>query len=106
MNDSFDRNSILQGQRLRMENSERPVTFAYYNGEVEPIPSKNLQSSSAQRFAGDAGGFAMRLMNDPAEAQRTQNWMSMFSQSNQGFEFNQAKMIEANNAQTSAEDAA
>ena len=100
MNNEFDRNSILQGNRLRRENAEKPVTFAYYNGEVEPIPSKSLQASSAlrgtrQRFAGPGGGFAMKLMNDPEQAQATKDWMEMFGESNQGYEFNQAKMMEA-----------
>ena len=94
MNEQFDRNSILQGNRLRRENTEQPVTFAQYNGAVEPIPDRNLDSYS-QRMAGTMGSRALTLMNDPAEAMRTQKWMSLFDQSNEGFAFNQAKMMEA-----------
>jgi hypothetical protein len=38
----------------------------------------------------------MQMMNDPNEKTRTDNWMSAFGLSNQGYEFNQARMMMAN----------
>jgi TusA-related sulfurtransferase len=44
-------------------------------------------------MAGQEGERLMAMINDPIEAQRTQKWMNMFGLSNQGTEFNQAKMM-------------
>ena len=51
---------------------------------------------SDQRMAGPVGARAMELMMNPAAMQATDNWMSMFSQSNQGAEFNATKQANAN----------
>ena len=55
-----------------------------------------LQGKSQQRMAGPVGARAMELMTNPAAQAATNNWMSMFSQSNQGTEFNMAKQQQAN----------
>ena len=44
-------------------------------------------------MAGPGGAFAMQLMQDPNMQQRVANWNSRFIQSNQGMQFNQAKMM-------------
>ena len=41
------------------------------------------------------GARALELMQNPAEASRTNQWMEMFGQSNQGAEFNQTKQMQA-----------
>ena len=94
MNLTYDRASILQGNKLRMENEERPTTFAEYNGAVDAQPSLNLDQSN-QRMAGPVGARAMELMTNPAAQAATNNWMDMFGQSNQGTEFNMAKQQQA-----------
>ena len=44
-------------------------------------------------MAGGMGARAVQLMNDPMEQQRVAGWMASFGMSNQGMEFNQAKMM-------------
>jgi len=43
-------------------------------------------------MAGQMGHRIMEYMNDPAEQSRTDSWMEMFGLSNQGMQFNQAKI--------------
>jgi hypothetical protein len=43
-------------------------------------------------MAGQMGHRIMEYMNDPAEQARTDSWMSMFGLSNEGMQFNQAKI--------------
>ena len=95
MNLEYDRASILQGNKLRRENEERPVTFAEYNGATEPIAPADMAITN-QRMAGPVGARAMQLMRDPQAIQATDNWMNMFGQSNQGSQFNMAKQAQAN----------
>ena len=45
-----------------------------------------------QRMAGQMGNRVMEYMNDPDEQARTDAWMEMFELSNEGQQFNQAKM--------------
>ena len=94
MNISYDKSSILQGNKIRQENEEQPVTFAEYNGASEALPSGSLDSQN-QRMAGPVGARAMQLMNDPQARAATERWEGLFGQSNQGGEFNQEKMRQA-----------
>jgi hypothetical protein len=43
-------------------------------------------------MAGQVGNRLLEYMNDPDEKVRTEEWMKMFELSNEGKEFNQAKM--------------
>ena len=43
-------------------------------------------------------------MNNPEEKARTENFMSLFGQSNEGMQFNQAKMIQAAQAAPQAKE--
>ena len=45
-----------------------------------------------QRMAGEMGNRIMEYLTNPDEKERTDSWMAMFELSNQGQEFNQAKM--------------
>ena len=56
------------------------------------MPNKDLDYESATRMAGPGGAFAMQMMQDPALAQRVGTWNQQFAQSNQGMQFNQAKI--------------
>ena len=93
----YDRQTLMEGNKLRAQASERPSTFAEYNGAV------NVQPADTTRMAGSGGVRAMELMTNPAAAAQTQAWMGQFSQSVPGYEFNQAKMIEAQPAQPAAQ---
>ena len=97
MNYRYSKNSLIQGERYRREMEENPATFALYNGEVNPLEPDDLQQRSSPRKAGQMGQRALDLMYDPEAAQRTDDWMNAFGQSNEGAEFNRAKQAEADN---------
>jgi hypothetical protein len=44
-------------------------------------------------MAGKMGARALTMINNPVEQQRTMNWMAKFGMSNQGMQWNQAKMM-------------
>ena len=95
MSVQYDRQTLIEGNRLRAQASERPTTFAEYNGAVDAVPSAGgMQLNNQTRFAGQVGARALELMN-PAAAQQTEQWMGMFSQSVPGYQFNEAKMMQA-----------
>ena len=88
---NFSRENILQGLANKQKGEERPSTFATEAGATKVTEGERLDTS-ATRMAGQEGLRAMALMNSPDEQMRTDSWMAKFGMSNQGFEFNQAKM--------------
>lgn len=98
---SYDRQSLLSGQKMRQMNEESPGEIATYNGaDMTTGTGGGLAARNEVRKAGPGGVHAMRLMNDPVAAAETNNWMEQFGQSNQGSEFNAAKSAQAENAAT------
>ena len=95
MNINYDKQVLVEGNRRRAQAAERPSTFARYNDEVNVIPSGNLQMDNQTRLAGQLGARALELMSNPVAAENVNTWMNQFGQSNQGAEFNQAKMQQA-----------
>ena len=93
MSVKYDHQTLVEGNRLRGQASERPSTFAEYNGAVDVIPPDKT------RMAGSMGVRAVELMTNPQAAQQAEAWMGQFSQSVPGYEFNQAKMVQAQAAQ-------
>ena len=91
---NFSEQSIQQGRMNQRAGEETPGSFAEVNGASEVNSTKDL-SKNPRRMAGEMGGRAMALLNDPIEQQRTATWMQQFGLSNQGAEFNQAKMMMA-----------
>jgi len=77
---------IQQGNMLRQKAQSEPANFGTMDGAMDPENRK-------QRMAGQVGERVVSLMNDPNEAARTQQWMGRFGMSNEGFQFNQAKMM-------------
>ena len=47
---------------------------------------------TGKRMAGPVGAYALKLMNDPIAKSANDGWMSRFAMSNEGMEFNRAKM--------------
>ena len=83
---------INQGNQLRKMAEETPSNFGLIDGASEqPVSTK-----SDRRMAGPVGSRAIALMTDPNEQARTQNWMAKFGMSNEGMQFNQARMMMAN----------
>ena len=89
---NYSPQDLKQGMALRQQAQETPSTFGTMDGATdyrEGAPPKS-------RMAGQMGQRIMDLMSNPQEAARTQNWMQQFGLSNQGYQFNQARMMMAN----------
>jgi hypothetical protein len=88
---TFNAKDLQNGRLNQQKARETPGSFASTNGTTEVNPTGDL-SKSNRRMAGEIGSRAMEMMSNPQEQQRTANWMQMFSTSNQGMQWNQAKM--------------
>ena len=86
----FETQDILNGQRNEEKQKENPNSFGELNGSAVVNPDGQMKTKS--RMAGQQGQRAMEMMNNPEEQQRTASWMKMFGLSNQGMEWNAAKM--------------
>ena len=84
---------LNQGFRIREESKETPTTFATNEGASQHLAP---ESFGKQRMAGEKLSRQQQLMSDPQEQIRTQNWMQKFDISNEGLQFNQARMMMAN----------
>ena len=82
----------MNGLYNQQKAEETPSSFATEAGAVKTESGGRLDVTS-QRMAGQEGARFVQMMLDPAERARTQRWMGAFGMSNQGFEFNQAKMM-------------
>ena len=89
---NYSPQDLRQGMNLREQAQETPSSFGTLDGAVDYTEGKQPKS----RMAGKMGARIADLMNNPAEIARTQQWMSQFGMSNQGMEFNQARMMMAN----------
>lgn len=88
---NFNQAQIQQGRMNAQSSEETPSSFGSINGSAETNPTKDL-SKNPRRMAGQVGARALAMMNDPEEIQRTNTWMDQFGMSNQGMQWNQAKM--------------
>lgn len=88
-----NRETIRQGRQNQLEANETPSSFMVENGVAISEDTGDLAfKSRSNRMAGQVGARALQLMNDPKELNRTAQWMQAFGQSNQGAEWNMAKM--------------
>ena len=88
---NFSKEAIQQGQANQAASVETPETFATIDGATQPREGTEL-SKGHSRMAGEMGARALELMNNPSEANRVQGWMARFGMTNQGMQWNQAKM--------------
>ena len=84
---------LSQGLNLKRQAEETPSNFGILDGATERPSSEPYGKS---RMAGAKGERALAMMTDPIEQQRTANWMGKFGMSNEGMQFNQARMMMAN----------
>ena len=84
---------ISQGLSLKRQAEETPSNFGILEGATERPSNERFGKS---RMAGAGGDRAMQMMNDPIEQQRTAGWMQQFGMSNEGQQFNQARMMMEN----------
>ncbi len=82
---NYSPQDLQQGMALRQKAQQTPENFGTMDGALDP--------QSGQRMAGDR---MQELMANPNEAARTQMWNNRFSMSNEGMQFNQARMMMAN----------
>ena len=87
----YSRASVTQGRANQAKANEQPNTFAVENGITDVTQISNLDVPK-QRMAGKFGHRALEYMKNPAEQARTDTWMDLFGQSNEGLQFNQAKI--------------
>ena len=89
---NYSPQDIQQGVSLKRQAEEQPSNFGILDGATE----QPTAAGYGKRMAGPVGARAIQLMNDPVEQQRTQGWMQQFGMSNEGMQFNQARMMMAN----------
>ena len=73
MKNQYDPQVLQSGSRIRAEKEETP-------------------QGDRPRMAGEMGEFALQIMSNPDAAKSIGQWNSQFNQSNEGYDFNQAKM--------------
>ena len=88
----YDAKTLQQGRMNQMQLEENPTSFASNDGASKTEGTGRLDVKH-QRMAGQEGARFVQMMLDPKEQARTARWMESFGLSNQGFEFNQAKMM-------------
>jgi len=87
----FSKESIQQGRANQDASVETPETFATIEGASRSRGGTELSKANS-RMAGEMGARALELMNNPNEQVRVDNWMGRFGMTNQGMQWNQAKM--------------
>ena len=71
---------LQQGRMNQTKTKETPNSFSMEGGASVVKPTNDL-SQGDPRKAGQMGERLIQVLNDPAEAQRTQNWMASFNMS-------------------------
>ena len=97
---NYTQTTLLNGNRLRKEGQENPSTFATSGGAVDTPPSEVLIRSLQLEWQAKRR-FCSPINVKSAITEHSQQWNGMFAQSNQGFQFNQAKMLMAQGQQQS-----
>ena len=98
MNISYDKQSLISGQKMRQMNEESPGTMATYNGaDMTTGTGGGLAAKNEVRKAGPGGVHAMRLKTDPVAFKETQDWMQQFGETVEGNNFNAVKIERAQN---------
>ena len=88
---NYSQSGVAQGRMNQAKQKNTPNTFTRESG-AEQVTQISALDKPKQRMAGQMGHRIMEYMNDPAERSRTDSWLSMFGLSNQGMQFNQAKI--------------
>jgi len=84
---------LQQGMALRQEAQQTLANFGTIDGASD---TQGNMSQPKSRMAGQMGERIKDLMTNPQEVARTQQWMGQFGMSNEGMQFNQARMMMAN----------
>ena len=87
----YSDSGVRQGRSNQADAREKPNTFSTSSGATQVKQFSSLDKPN-QRMAGEMGQRLKDYLTNPAETERTDSWMQMFEQSNEGMQFNQAKM--------------
>ena len=87
----YDPASVAQGKQNQNMAEEQPNTFGKESG-ADRVNQRTQLDKPKQRMAGMIGNRMLEYLNNPMEMQRTEAWMQMFADSNEGMQFNAAKM--------------
>ena len=87
----YTQSGVAQGRINQAKQKEAPNTFTRESG-AEQVTQMSSLDKPKQRMAGVMGHRIMEYLQDPAEQERTNSWMEMFGLSNEGMQFNQAKI--------------
>ena len=91
MNFDYSTANVRQGRTNQDMAKESPNTFATDSGSDMVNQSSRLDKPK-QRMAGQMGNRIMEYLSNDDEKARTDSWMEMFELSNEGKQFNQAKL--------------
>jgi len=91
MDFNYSDSNVQQGRENQNRARQTPSTFSTQSG-AEEVRQQTRLDKPQQRMAGQVGNRVLEYFNDPEEQARTDNWMQMFELSNEGMQFNQAKM--------------
>ena len=91
MNFDYTNAGVAQGRANQDMAKENPNTFATDSG-ADSVRQVTSLDKPKQRMAGQMGNRILEYLTNPDEKERTDSWMSMFELSNEGQQFNQAKM--------------
>jgi hypothetical protein len=83
--------SVAQGKTNQNMAEEQPNTFGKESG-ADRVNQRTQLDKPKQRMAGMIGNRMLEYLSNPQEMKRTEGWMEMFGQSNQGMQWNAAKM--------------
>ena len=92
MKHDYSQQTIAMGRDSQQRHQETPNTFGTLNN-AEIYQQQSQLDKPKQRMAGRVGQRAIDYMTDPEEQQRTNRWMEAVGMSNEGMQFNQAKMM-------------
>ena len=90
MNFDYSDANVVQGRANQDMAKEQPSTFATDSG-ADNVRQVTQLDKPKQRMRG-RWAASFRMPTNPDEKERTDSWMSMFELSNEGQQFNQAKM--------------
>lgn len=93
----YDKGTILHGNQSQQDRKETSTSFS--------SPGRLDAPRNRTRMAGEMGARALELLGNPEEAKRTSEFMELFADTNEGTQFNQAKMMKAAAAAQAAQPA-
>ena len=88
----YSAEALAQGRDNQQRLQETASTFGTLS-KTENVTQSTQLDKPRQRMAGRVGQRALEYMTDPQEMERTNAWMEAFGLSNEGMQFNQAKMM-------------